>query len=126
MGWFRRKEKSINAQVGGTGWNIPTGEQLGHNLVGLSNTAHADYVFNPVGTPQPGPAYHAPMLQFQTYPKNLVQGHGGVLVQRFFQPFEAQWLNAPLQPVNGGTSGTITGQVAFQPLIDTTQNSTVG
>jgi hypothetical protein len=124
MGWFRKKETDVNAQVGGAGWNIPSSQALGNNLL---NQVHPEYRFNLVGTPQPGQAYHAPLLQFQTYPKNLWQGHGGVRVLQYFKSFEPQWLNQPLQPVSGGTSGTITGQLAFQPLVDTTGgNSTVG
>jgi hypothetical protein len=86
------------------------------------------YRFNTVGFRQPGPAYHAPLLQFQTYPETSLSGNGGVLVNRFFHSQEPQWLNQPLQPVNGGTSGIITGQTAFQPLIDTsnTSNTSVG
>jgi len=80
------------------------------------------YMFNPVGIPLPGQAYHAPLLQFQDYPQNMVQG-AGVLVQSFFKPFEPQWLTQQLQPVTGGTSGTIAGQVFFQPLTDTGNNA---
>lgn len=111
---FQRTPTTVGESNGATGLGMYTGP------------ADPEYRFNTVPTPQPGPAYHSPMLQFQTYPKNLVQGHGGVLVQRFFQSFEPQWFNQPLQPVTGGTSGTISGQTAFQPLIDTSNNSTVG
>jgi hypothetical protein len=124
MGWFRRKQTAVNAQTGATGMEIPYSQSFGNNLV---NQVHPEYNFNPVPVPQAGPAYHAPLLQFQTYPQNLVQGHGGVLVKRFFHSFEPQWLNQPLQPVNGGTSGIITGQVVSQPLVDTTgANTSVG
>lgn len=76
------------------------------------------YMFNPVGIPLPGQAYHAPLLQFQDYPYNTVQDRG-TLVQRFFRPYTPLTYVQQLQPVNGGTSGIITGQNFFQPLVDT-------
>lgn len=111
---FKKSPTAINDTASGTGLGVYNGP------------SEPEYRFNTVGFRQPGIAYHSPLLQFQTYPANLVQGHGGVLVQRFFQPFEPQWLNQPLQPVSGGTSGTITGQTAFQPLVDTSSNTSVG
>jgi hypothetical protein len=69
---------------------------------------------------QPGPGYVSAVLQFQEYPQNLVQGHGGVMVQKYFKSFEPQFSNALSTPVNGGTSGTIAGQTWSQPLTDTT------
>lgn len=111
---FKRSPTTVNETASGTGWGTYNGP------------SEPEYHFNTVGFRQPGIAYHSPLLQFQTYPANLVQGNGGVLVQRFFRSFESQWLTQPLQPVSGGTSGTITGQTAFQPLVDTTNNSTVG
>lgn len=69
---------------------------------------------------QPGPGLVSAILQFQEYPENLVQGHGGVMVQSFFKSCEPQFSNALNTPVNGGTSGTIAGQTWAQPLTDTT------
>jgi hypothetical protein len=77
-----------------------------------------------VRSPQslPGVGYTTALMQFQEYPENLVQGHGGVMVARFFKSFEPQFSNAVNTPVNAGTSGTIAGQVWAQPLTDTTSS----
>jgi hypothetical protein len=93
----------------------------------LNQNYTSEYHFNVVGFRQPGPAYHAPMLQFQTYPNNELQG-AGTLVQRFMRPFEPQTYNQTLQPVTSGTSGILAGVIASQPLIDTTTSNlgTVG
>jgi hypothetical protein len=112
--FFKKPVTENNQDIGATG------------LTGYNGQVDPGYRFNTVGFRQPGIGYHSPLLQYQEYPRNLVQGNGGVLVQRFFQPFEPQWLNQPLQPVSGGTSGTITGQTAFQPLVDTSGNTSVG
>ena len=78
-----------------------------------------DYHFNPVALPNaPGPAYVAPLLQFQEYPRTMVQG-AGIAYARGFQAFEPMTVQQQLQPVLSGTSGSLHGQLFGQPLTDT-------
>jgi hypothetical protein len=75
------------------------------------------YLFGSSPVPQPGTAYHSPLQQFQEYPQNRPQGHG-VIVGR------QSVLQSPQIPVGivpvvsaGNGSGTVQGQIIFQPLV---------
>lgn len=74
----------------------------------------------------PGPAYHAPLFQFQEFIPNVWEGWGGVGVQRFMRPFSPLTQITQLTPVTTGGSGYIQGQFYTAPLIDTSGIGTVG
>ena|ERR1700722_432820 len=85
-----------------------------------------DYHFNPVPVArQPGPAYHAPLLQFQEYPPTAIMGNAGIQVGQFFRPFEPMTVNQVNTPVVTGGSGYIQGQFYGAPLIDTSTGGQV-
>lgn len=85
------------------------------------------YHFNPRPLPRnPGPAYHMPLLQFQEYPKNLIEGKGGIAYKESFKPFEPLTGTVTHQSVVSGTSGIIHDSIYFQPLADTSSNTTAG
>lgn len=85
------------------------------------------YHFNPrPPVKTPGPAYISPLLQFQEYPRNLVEGWGGIAYKRSFQPFEPLTEIVQHQAIASGTSGVIHDQIYFQPLADTSANTTAG
>lgn len=101
------------------------------DVMGMSGSASEsnvfDYHFNPVPLMRtPGPAYIAPLLQFQEYPKNLVEGKGGIMYHQSFKSFQPLTETTQNRPVISGTSGITTGQVYFQPLTDTSSNTTAG
>jgi hypothetical protein len=116
------KKKSFGPQNGALS-SEHTQDEI-HSVLNQNYTS--EYHFNQVSFRQPGIAYHSPLLQFQSYPDNSLQG-AGTVVQRFFRPFEAQTVNQVNTPVTSGTSGIIAGVIASQPLIDTTRSAgTVG
>lgn len=93
----------------------------------MNGRAPFEYHFNPVPINRtPGPAYVSPLLQFQEYPKNVVEGWGGIAYKRGFQPHEPLTAFAQSRPVPSGTSGVIHGQVFYQPLADTNGNTVAG
>lgn len=93
----------------------------------MGGKAPFEYHFNPQRLPNgPGPAYVSPLLQFQEYPRNVVEGWGGIAYKRGFQPFESLGAVVQNRPVVSGTSGIQHGQVFYQPLADTNGNTTVG
>lgn len=82
--------------------------------------ADFQYHFNPQRLPRnPGPAYLAPLLQFQEYPRTVVEGNGGIHYTRPFEAFQPNFETTSLQPVISGTSGDMHGQIFYQPLMDT-------
>ena len=103
------------------------------DVAGLSGSALEmgnppfQYHFNPRPVArQPGPAYRSPLLQFQEYPKNLVEGWGGIAYKRGFMPFEPLTQIVEHNSVVSGTSGIIHDQIYFQPLADTSANTSAG
>jgi hypothetical protein len=104
------------------------------DVVGLSGSAlenispnQFQYHFNPRPLQRnPGPAYISPLLQFQEYPRNVVEGWGGIAYKRGFQSFEPMTVHQVNTPVPSGTSGIIHDQIYYQPLADTHGNTTAG
>lgn len=118
-------------------------EQVGNALFGVSPATDDDFVsddVNPVSDPvsvpnaradfqyhfnsrplerNPGVAYHSPLLQFQEYPQNMVEGNGGIHYTKPFEAFQPNFHTTALQPIVSGTSGDIHGQIFYQPLMDT-------
>lgn len=100
---------------------------LSGNALELQGRASFDYHFNPVPINRtPGPAYVSPLVQFQEYPRNVVEGWGGIAYKRGFQPYESMTAIAQNNPVASGTSGIVHGQVYYQPLADTSSNTIAG
>lgn len=85
------------------------------------------YHFNPrPPVKTPGPAYISPLLQFQEYPKTIVEGWGGIAYKEFFKAFEPLTVTIETVPVPSGTSGIIHDQLYYQPLADTSANTMAG
>jgi hypothetical protein len=121
MGWLRRMFGKPEPQAVSSG----TAMQQTGIATPNQNIYEEEYHFTKVGFRQPGIAYISPLLQFQEYPQNSIQG-AGTVVQKYFRPFEPLTYDASLQPVTSGTSGVLTGGIYTQPLIDTTNQGSVG